>query len=61
MEKRNTKSLEDTIRELHKRYKNTASPLLENNRFGFVTPPQKIGGPQNNPIFGDFKPTPKSW
>lgn len=57
------KSLEDVIKELHKKYKNMPSPLSENykNQQPNMVPTQKIGGSERQSLLGDFKPTPKSW
>lgn len=57
-----TKSLEETIKELQKRYKNVPSPLSENyqrNKPAYI--PQQNNQNFSNSILGDFKPTPKQW
>jgi|694.fasta_scaffold14271_16 hypothetical protein len=57
------KSLEDVIKDLHKKYKNAPSPLSESNRHfqPNIVPPQKIGGDNRQSLLGDFRPTPKTW
>lgn len=58
--KKTNKTLEETIRELRQRYKNTPSPLSEG--FQHMTPAQKIAisnpKPQNfrDSLLSDFKP-----
>lgn len=57
------KSLEDVIKDLHKKYKNVPSPLSESNRHfqPNIVPTPKIGGDNRQSLLGDFRPTPKTW
>lgn len=57
------KTLEQTIRELQKRYKNVPSPLSEsyNRNKPAVVPQQKLGTSFHDTVLGGFKPAPKTW
>jgi hypothetical protein len=57
------KTLEETIKELQRKYKNVPSPLSENyNRNQPVmVPQQRLGTNFHDTILNGFKPTPKTW
>lgn len=59
------KSLEQTIKELQKKYKNIPSPLSsqyqKNNANVNIAPQQKLGSDPRNSILDGFRPQPKSW
>lgn len=57
------KTLEETIRDLHKRYKNVPSPLSENyqrNKPNMV-PQQTTPTSIRSNLLGDFKPPRRQW
>jgi hypothetical protein len=59
----NNMSLEDTIRKLREKYKNSPSPLAESNRNPNVnmTPLQKTPASGRERMLGDFRPPSKTF
>jgi len=57
------KTLEETIKELQRKYKNVPSPLSENysRNQPVMVPQQRLGTSFHDTILDGFKPTPKTW